>query len=215
VVATSERSLVLFLDDLQWTDFASLKLLQYLTTHPDTPPVLLIGAYRDNEVDASHPLSRMLEELPKAGVRLTDLCLKPLSLTQTQRLVGDALPGAGQELVEPLSELIQEKTGGNPFFLLQLLQSLCKDGVVARVPRGNWHWDAEAVRTQSYSDNVVDFMAGRLRQLPVQAQQLVRLAACVGNAFTLEMLARVSHQEASQVETGLEPAFRPHLRGGA
>ncbi len=207
-VASSERLLVLFLDDLQWTDAASLKLLQYLSSHPDTPSVLLIGAYRDNEVDAAHPLSRMLEEIPKAGVRLTDICLKPLSPTQIQRLVGDALPGAGQELVEPLSELLQEKTAGNPFFLLQLLQTLCKDGVVARALEGNWRWDAEAARTLGYSDNVVAFMAGRLRQLPAQTQQLLRLAACVGNVFTLEMLALISHQEASQVEADLDPAFQ-------
>jgi predicted ATPase/signal transduction histidine kinase/tRNA A-37 threonylcarbamoyl transferase component Bud32 len=211
VFATPERPLVLFLDDLQWADFATLKLLQYLTPHLDTPPVLLIGAYRDNEVSASHPLVLALAEVRKAAGRLVDIHLGPLSLTQTQQLVADALPGAAHPVVAPLSALVQEKTGGNPFFLLQLLQTLYQDGVIARAPQGGWRWDPEAVRANGYSDNVVEFMADRLRQLPSHTQRLLRLAACVGSAFALEILAPLCHQEASEVERGLEPALQEGL----
>ena len=211
VVATPERPLVLFLDDLQWADFASLELLRYLGTHPETPPLLLMGAYRDNEVSATHPLALVLTEVRKAGGRLVEIHLGPLSLPWTRQLVADALPGAADEVVAPLSALLQEKTGGNPFFLLQFLQTLYQDGLVARRARGGWRWDAEAVRARGYSDNMVDFMAGRLRQLPSPAQRLMRLAACVGHAFTLETLALLAHEEGPEVERGLEPVLAEGL----
>ena len=211
VFATREQPLVLFLDDLQWADFASLELLRYLSTHPDTPPLLLLGAYRDNEVSASHPLALTMEQVRKAGGRMMDIRLGPLSLVHTRQLVADALPGATAHLVLPLSMLVQEKTGGNPFFLLQLLQLLYQDGLVARKEQGGWRWEPEAVRARGYSDNVVEFMAGRLRQLPEPAQQLLRLAACVGHAFSLESLALLSRQEPPEVERGLEPALREGL----
>lgn len=133
-------------------------------------------------MSASHPLAQTLEEFRKAGGRLTALRLGPLSLPQTRQLVAEALPGATPELVDPLAGMLQEKTGGNPFFLLQLFQTLHQENLVARGPGGDWRWDAVAVRDRGYSDNVVDFMTGRLRQLPITAQQLLRLAACVGSA---------------------------------
>ncbi len=211
VFATPERPLVLFLDDLQWADFASLELLRYIATHPDTPPLLLIGAYRDNEVSPSHPLARTLAEVREDGARLGDIHLGPLSLEQTRRLVADAFPGAGEELVVSLASLVQEKTGGNPFFLLQWVQALHQDGLVVRAPEGGWRWDAEGVRARGYSDNVIDFMVGRLRQLTEQSLPLLRLAACVGNAFSVRKLALLSHQDVPQVEQGLEPALQEEL----
>jgi predicted ATPase/signal transduction histidine kinase len=208
VFATPEHPLVVFLDDLQWADQASLQLIHHLLTHPETPPVLLIGAWRDNEVGPSHPLALALEELRKAGARMTELQLEPLSLQEVRQLVTDTLPGAGAEVVEPLSALAREKTGGNPFFLRRFLLTLHEDGLLVRTPEGGWRWDAEAVRGKGYSDNVVDFMAGKLRQLPLETQHLLRLAACVGNVFALQLLARVSSiGEAAEVERGLAPAF--------
>ncbi|QRK06170.1 AAA family ATPase [Archangium violaceum] len=211
VFATPERPLVLFLDDLQWADFASLELLRYLTTHPDTPPLLLIGAYRDNEVSPSHPLERTLAEARKAGARLGEIRLGALELEQTRRLVADALPGASEELVVPLTSLVQEKTGGNPFFLLQLLQTLHQDGLVVRAQEGGWRWDAEGVRARGYSDNVIDFMVGRLLQLPERTRLLLCLAACVGNTCPVQELTLLAEQDAAQVEQGLEPAFLEDL----
>ena len=103
-------------------------------THPDTPPLLLIGAYRDNEVSPSHPLMLTREELRAAGARVSDLRLEPLSAEQLRQIITDALPGAGPELVEPLSALVHEKTGGNPFFFLQLMRTLNQDGLLTRTP---------------------------------------------------------------------------------
>jgi predicted ATPase/signal transduction histidine kinase len=209
VFATPEHPLVVFLDDLQWADLASLQLLQHLLTHAETPPVLLIGAYRDNEVGPAHLLAQTLEGLRKAGVWMTELLLEPLSLEEVRRFTGDALPGAGSDVLEPLSALALEKTGGNPFFLQQFLLTLHQDGLLVRTPAGPWRWDADAIRARGYSDNVVDFMAGKLRQLPLGTQHLLRLAACVGNSFSLEMLRLTSNmEEPSEVARGLEPALQ-------
>ncbi len=212
VFAAPEHPLVLFLDDLQWADLASLQLIQHLLTHPETPPVLLIGAYRDNEVSPSHPLTLTLEELRLASARVSELQLEPLGLEDIQELVADTLPGAAAELVQPLSALAREKTGGNPFFLLQFLLTLNQDGLLARTPKGTWRWDADRVRGKGYSDNIVDFMVGKLRQLPTETQRLLRLAACVGSSFSLRILLLISHlEEPSEVEQGLEPALREGL----
>jgi predicted ATPase/signal transduction histidine kinase/tRNA A-37 threonylcarbamoyl transferase component Bud32 len=207
VFATAEHPLVIFLDDLQWADLASLRLLQSLLTEEDAPPTLWIGAYRDNEVSSSHPLMMTLREVRKAKTQVTDIQLEPLNLEQLQQLIGDALPGAGVELIVPLAEQVHEKTGGNPFFVLQLMQALHHDGLLSRAPRGGWRWDAEGVRAKGYSDNIVDFMAGNLHQLPVSSRHLLSLAACVGNSFSLEMLAIISGREVDEAEQGLEPAL--------
>src|SRR6218665_19991 len=207
VFATAEHPLVMFLDDLQWADLASLRLLQSLLTEEEAPAALWIGAYRDNEVSPSHPLMMTLGEGHKAMVAVTDLQLAPLSLEQLQHLVGDALPGAGAEVILPLSEQVHEKTGGNPFFLLQLMQALHHDGLLGRTPGGGWRWDAEGVRARGYSDNIVDFMARNLHQLPASTQHLLLLAACAGNSFSLEMLALIADLEAGGGGRGLESAL--------
>ncbi|HEX8537264.1 MAG TPA: AAA family ATPase, partial [Cystobacter sp.] len=215
VFATPAHPLVVFLDDLQWADLASLQVLSELLSHPETPPVLWIGAYRDNEVSPSHPLMQTLEELRKAGAGRTDLRLEPLSVAQVEHLVADTLPGAGREVVAPLSALVHEKTGGNPFFLLQLLVALHQDGLLVRVPGDGWYWDAEEVRARDYSENIVDFMVDKLRQFPPDTQHLLRLAACVGNVFSSQMLGFLAGLE--DVEQGLEPAFQEGMlvRSGA
>ncbi|HEX8539782.1 MAG TPA: AAA family ATPase, partial [Cystobacter sp.] len=212
VFATPEHPLVLFLDDLQWADLASLQLLQHLLTHPETPPLLLLGAYRDNEVTPSHPLTLTLATARKSGARVTDLRLEPLSVEQVQQLVTDALPGARPELVVPLSALVREKTGGNPFFINQFLLTLDHDGLLTRTPQDTWQWDAERVQAKGYSDNVVDFMVARLRQLPPWVQRMLSLAACVGNVFSLAMLNTLSEQQGEdEVERGLGPALQEGL----
>ncbi|HEY0094024.1 MAG TPA: histidine kinase, partial [Archangium sp.] len=158
---------------------------------------------------ASHVLTQTVDGLRKAGVRMTELHLEPLTLEEVRRFVTDALPGAGDEVLESLPVLALEKTGGNPFFLQQFLLTLHQDGLLVRLPRGAWRWDAAASRARGYSDNVVDFMAGKLRQLSLGTQHLLRLAACAGNSFSLEMLRLISHMEdASEVSRGLEPALQ-------
>ncbi|WNG41034.1 AAA family ATPase [Archangium violaceum] len=212
VFATQEHPLVVFLDDLQWADLASLQLLAHLLSQPETLPVLWIGAYRDNEVGPTHSLLSVLDEVRKAGAHMTDIRLEPLSLAQVEHLVADTLPRAEREVVVPLSALVHEKTGGNPFFLLQLLVTLHQDGLLVRVPGGGWRWDAEGVRARGYSENIVDFMVGKLRQLPVGTQHLLQLAACVGNVFSLQMVGTLAGLSAEgEVEQGIEPALQEGL----
>ncbi|SEU37463.1 trifunctional serine/threonine-protein kinase/ATP-binding protein/sensor histidine kinase [Stigmatella erecta] len=207
--ATPEHPLVLFLDDLQWADLASLQLIQHLLTYPTSPSVLVIGAYRDNEVSPSHPLTLALAQMREAGARMTDVQLEPLQLEQVRQLVSDALPGAAAtEVVEPLAKLAHEKTGGNPFFLLQFMLTLHQDGLLVRTLKGTWRWDAAGVQAKGYSDNVVDFMVGKLRQLSFGTQHLLRLAACVGSTFPLQTLGIISHRpEVTEVQRDLSPAF--------
>ncbi|WNG27373.1 AAA family ATPase [Cystobacter fuscus] len=209
VFYTKEHPAVVFLDDLQWADPSSLWLLEQMLSRPGGPTVLWLVAYRDNEVSPTHPLMAMLERVREAGARLTDVRLEPLSVAQVEQLVGDTLPGAGREVAAPLAELVHEKTGGNPFFLLQLLVTLHQDGLIARLPEGGWRWDAEGVRARGYSENIVDFMVGRLRQLPPGTQHLLRLAACAGRVFSLQLLGTLSGlSEVEAMEQGLEPALR-------
>ncbi|WP_224245601.1 trifunctional serine/threonine-protein kinase/ATP-binding protein/sensor histidine kinase [Hyalangium gracile] len=211
IFANAEHPLVVFLDDLQWADAASLQLLQHLLAQDDAPPVLWIGAYRDNEVGPAHPVTAMVTAVRKAGARVTDIHLAPLSLEQTVQLVSDALPGAEPGVVAPLAAQVHEKTDGNPFFLLQLMQALHQDGLLVRTVEGGWRWDAEGVRAKGYSDNVVDFLVGTLSQLPAETQHLLRLAACVGNSFPLSLLVIISSLEERQVEQDLEPALQEGL----
>jgi len=210
--ATSEHPLVLFLDDLQWADPASLQLLHHLLTHEETPPILLIGTYRDNEVSPSHPLVRAFEELRNAGARMREIHLEPLGIEDVRQLVADALSGAEEELIAPLSALAREKTGGNPFFLLHFMLTLHQDGLLVRAPDGTWRWNEAGVQARGYSDNVVDFLVGKLRQLSSGTQHLLRLAACVGNTFPLQLLRILSDcRDTAEVERDLEPAFQENL----
>ncbi|WP_043427703.1 trifunctional serine/threonine-protein kinase/ATP-binding protein/sensor histidine kinase [Cystobacter fuscus] len=214
VFSTKEHPVVVFLDDLQWADPSSLRLLEQMLSHPESPPVLWLGAYRDNEVSPTHPLMAMLEKAREAGTRLTDLRLEPLRVEQVEELVGETLPGAGGEVVSPLAELVYEKTGGNPFFLLRLLVTLHQEGLLVRLPKGGWRWDAEGVRARDYSENIVDFLVGKLRQFPPDTQHLLRLAACAGTVFSLQLLGTLSGLPGEEeVERGLEPALREGMLG--
>ncbi|MDC0709073.1 trifunctional serine/threonine-protein kinase/ATP-binding protein/sensor histidine kinase [Stigmatella sp. ncwal1] len=211
VLSTPAHPLVIFLDDLQWADMASLRLIQHLFTHPDTPPLLMIGAYRDNEVSPSHPLMLARQELHKAGAWVAELRLEPLGQEQLRQIITDALPGAEREVIEPLSALVHSKTGGNPFFFLQLMRTLNQDGLLTRTPAGHWQWNEQGIRARAYSDNVVDFLVGRLRQLPPETQQLLRLAACAGNAFPTRTLAIIADKSEDAVERELEPSLQEGL----
>jgi PAS domain S-box-containing protein len=211
-VFTSEaHPLVLFLDDLQWIDAASLTLIEDLITHPDTRYLLMIGAYRDNEVDASHPLVTTLETIRHSGAPVTDLKLAPLSVVHLNQLVADTLH-ASPVICEPLTYLVYERTEGNPFFFIQFLDALHKEGLLRHDTRHwAWQWDLDQIKAKDLADNVVDLMVGKLRNLPVPAQEALLLAACLGNTFELRHLALVSRK--SETETGqrLAAAVRERL----
>ena len=166
VFARQEHPLALFLDDLQWLDAATLDLLEHLVTHPDVRHLLLIGAYRDNEVSSVSPAdANARRRSAKPDARTQEIVLAPLGLDDIGRLVADALH-CEPERARPLAQLVHEKTGGNPFFAIQFLTALAEEGLLAfdRVAPA-WRWDLDRIRAKGYTDNVVDLMAGKLKRL--------------------------------------------------
>lgn len=197
VFTSAEHPLVMFLDDLQWADLASLNLIQLLMA--DTGYLLLIGAYRDNEVNPAHPLMLTLSEIQKTLFTINTITLAPLSQVTVNQLVADTLK-CTESLALPLSELVFQKTKGNPFFVTQFLKALHQENLIQFYSdSGCWGCDIARVATQAVTDEVVAFMSFQLRKLPPSTQQMLQLAACIGNSFDLEILAIVS--ERSQVET--------------
>ena len=191
VFARTEHPLALFLDDLQWLDAATLDLLEHLVTHAEVRHLLLVGAYRDNEVGPAHPLLRTLEAIRKAGARVQEIVLAPLGLDDVGRLVADALH-CEPERARPLAQLVHEKTGGNPFFAIQFFTALAEEGLLAFDPVAPaWQWDMDRIRAKSYTDNVVDLMAGKLKRFSATTQEALKQLACLGNVAEIATLALV------------------------
>lgn len=209
--ASDEHPLALFLDDLQWADAGSLALLQHLITHPDVRNVLLIGAYRDNEVCSTHPLSLMLDEIRASGVRARSILLAPLSSKDLERLVADAVH-CDAERARPLSVLVEEKTHGNPFFVLQFLMALVQRALVTfdRATR-SWTWDLRRIEAEGYTDNVVDLMVDKVNRLAPATRAALTLAACVGNEVDSGTLAALDGTTAEEVHRALWEALREGL----
>ncbi|MEH2482364.1 PAS domain S-box-containing protein [Nitrobacteraceae bacterium AZCC 2146] len=198
VFARPEHPLALFLDDLQWLDAATLELLEHLVADPDVRHILLVGAYRDNEVSPYHPLMRTLEAIRKAGTRTHEIVLAPLELDDVGRLVVDSLH-CNRDSARPLAQLVHEKTGGNPFFVIQFLTGLAEEGLLAfDADAAAWISDLARIRAKGYSDNVVDFMVAKLKRLSETTQQALKQLACLGNVAevaTLTLVRGVSEEE--------------------
>jgi predicted ATPase/signal transduction histidine kinase len=201
--ARPEHPLALFLDDLQWLDTATLELLERLITNPDVRHVLLIGAYRDNEVSSSHPLLRTLAAIREAGARTQEIVLAPLRLDDVERLIAEALRG-GRNTAAPLGQLVHEQTGGNPFFAIQFLTSLIEEELV-RFDRdaSGWIWNFDQIRAKGYSGNVVDLMMGKLRRLSGSTQTALQQLACLGNVAEIATLSVIFGQADEEIHTAL------------
>jgi PAS domain S-box-containing protein len=211
VFAHKEHPLALFLDDLQWLDRATLHLLEHLVTHPEVRHLLLVGAYRDNEVGPAHPLVRMLATIADATEEIQELRLGPLTSDDVGRLVADTLH-AVPDLVRPLAELMFVQTGGNPFFTIQFLNSLVDEGLIAFDPGTlAWHWDLDRIRAKGITDNVADLMAGRLGRLPAAALQILKCLACLGNSAQTSALGMVLGQSEEEIHAVLVEAVRTGL----
>jgi PAS domain S-box-containing protein len=210
VFATPEHPLALFLDDLQWLDADTLDLLEDLLIHPDVRHLLLIGAYRDNEVNATHPLVRKLELLRATG-RVHDIQLAPLTAADLGALLADSLRSDAQQ-VAPLAGLVHAKTAGNPFFVIQFLQVLADEGLLAFDHKhGRWSFDLGGIHAKQYTDNVVDLLVGRLARLPPDTQGALRQLACLGNVAAVGMLSIVLKAPEEQVDAALWEGVRQQL----
>ncbi len=217
VLATKDHPLVIFLDDLQWADSASLKLIQLLISETDTCYLLLIGAYRDNEVFPAHPLILTLDEIRKDENRqdacstVNQITLAPLDQDSLNRLIADTL-SCPLERAIPLTEIVFTKTKGNPFFATQFLKSLDEDGLIEfDLNSGYWQCDISRVRALSLTDDVVEFMAIQLQKLPENTQEVLKLAACIGNKFDLETLAIVHEKSHAETAADLWKALQEGL----
>ncbi|MBU7584621.1 MAG: AAA family ATPase [Nostoc sp. TH1S01] len=209
VFTSLEHPLVIFLDDLQWADSASLKLIQLLMA--DTSYLLLIGAYRDHEVTPAHPLMLTLERVNKTAANLNTINLQPLSQNSLNNLVADTL-NCTVFLAQPLTELVYRKTQGNPFFATQFLKALYQDKLIQfNRNLGCWQCDIAQVTQLAVTDDVVAFMALQLQRLPLSTQNILQLTACIGNQFDLGTLAIVSEQLAIEVAANLWKALQEGL----
>jgi len=203
VFATANHPLVMFLDDLQWADLASLELLGRLMGEMKCHHLLVIGTYRDNEVSPAHPLMLTLEEVRKSGAIAHTLSLLPLTTESLNQLVADTLV-CSLPLAQPLAALIYQKTQGNPFFTTQFLHSLYQDGIITfDAIQGCWQCDIVRVREAALTEDVVAFMAQQIQKLAPQAQDMLKLAGCIGNQFDLITLAIVSQRSESEVAIAL------------
>jgi len=219
VFAQKEHPLVIFLDDLQWADSATLKLMQTLITDHDQKYLLLIGAYRDNEVSPTHPLIQTVEEIEKTGTIVNNIVLQPLDLANVTELVTETL-NTSPEKVTNLADLIWNKTGGNPFFLTQLLQALYQDSLLKfefnqitnEGSQSGWYWSIDEIQAIGITDkSVVELVASRIEKLPAPTQEVLKLAACVGDKFALDVLSLVSEKSANTTATELYSALQAGL----
>ncbi|MEG5159240.1 AAA family ATPase [Microcoleus sp. AT3-A2] len=211
VFTTKEHPLVIFLDDLQWADSASLKLMQLLVNESQLGYLLLLGAYRDNEVSPGHPLMLTLDEVRKAGTTLNTITLAPLDQISLNQLVADTLV-CYPNLAQPLTEIVYQKTQGNPFFATQFLKALHQDELINfEIESGHWQCDISKVREAALTDDVVLFMAQQLQKMPATTQSVLKLAACIGNQFDLATLAIVSESSETETATALWKALQEEL----
>ena len=211
-LARPEQPLVLFLDDLQWADAATLKLVpSLLEPAAEIRGLLLVGAWRDNELESAHGLMRLLGELKNSDVPLRSLELRPLGLDSVAELVADALH-LDTAQAEPLARLCLEKTRGNPFFVVQFLHTLEREGHLRfDVEHNHWAYRIDAIAQAPLADNVVDMVARRIQRLPARTQQALRLAACIGSRFELELLAAIAERNADSLEADVESAVEEGL----
>ncbi len=210
VFTTKKHPLVMFLDDLQWADSASFKLVELLMGE-ESGYLLLIGAYRDNEVSPIHPLIMTLEEMHKVGAVINSNTLQVLSENTLNRLVADTL-NCIHDLATPLTQLIYQKTQGNPFFSTQFLKALYEDNlIIFNSDLGCWQCDITLVKQAALTDDVVEFMAQQLQKLPFSTQEILKLAACIGNQFNLMTLAAVSQQSENETAAALWKALQEAL----
>ncbi|OUL27497.1 serine/threonine protein kinase [Nostoc sp. RF31YmG] len=225
VFATQEHPLVIFLDDLQWTDVTSLKFIQLLMSENTSSHVvgesvnkvetgggmLLIGAYRDNEISNAHPLYLKLQEIEKLGVTIHSISLTPLTQGDLNNLIADTLH-CQEEAAAPLTQMVFAKTKGNPFFSNQFLNTLHDENLITfNLNGGFWQYDLVEIEALSLTDDVVKFMAIQIEKLPIHTQKILMLAACIGNEFDLKTLAIVHEKSALDTSLDLLPALREGL----
>jgi predicted ATPase/serine phosphatase RsbU (regulator of sigma subunit)/tRNA A-37 threonylcarbamoyl transferase component Bud32 len=208
VFCKKEHPLAIFLDDLQWADSATLKLIELMMRDEELGYLLLIGAYRDNEVSPTHPTATTIEKLREDGVPVSEISLAPLSAKQISQLIAESLR-SDLQTVKPLAKLVLGKTQGNPFFVNQFLKTLAQEKLlVLDAGARKWRWDVAQIDATCITDNVVELMVGKLKKLPEATQQVLRLAACAGNRFDLRTLSIIHEKTPAETFQDIAPAIQ-------
>lgn len=208
---SQDHPLVIFLDDLQWADSATLKLIQLMMTDADTRYLFLIGAYRDNEVNSTHPLTVALEDIRAGGSTVNRIALAPLRREHISQIIADTLSST-IETVQPLSELVVRKTNSNPFFLNEFLKNLYNEELVYfNLDSHIWTWNIAQIQEIAIADNVVELMIAKLKKMTESSQQVLRLAACVGRDFDLNTLSIICGKLAVELFSHLRAAIQSEL----
>lgn len=210
VFINPEHPLSIFIDDLQWADGASLKLIELLISGT-TPGLFLIGAYRDNEVSPADPLNLTIEKIIKNGSIVNRIFLSPLDLSTVTQLISDSLKSS-KEKIKPLAELVFAKTSGNPFFLNKFLDSLYQENLLNfNLIFREWQWNIEELQAKDLTDNVVELMLLRIQKLPENTQETLKIAACIGNQFELQTLASICQKSLQETGESLHAAIAENL----
>jgi predicted ATPase/signal transduction histidine kinase len=211
VFARKEHPLALFIDDLQWLDPETLGLIEQFLTHPHVEFLLLVGAYRENEVTANHPLRLTLQAARAAGGAIHEIALEPLSLKDTQELLGDAL-FCEPPRVRQLAALVHSKTRGNPFFTIQFLTTLAEERLLRFETReAAWRWDLKGIRAKGFTDNVADLMIVKLRRLPSVTQEAMKRLSCLGNTVKFSNILAATGGAGEEMHTAFWEAVRAGL----
>lgn len=210
VFTKPEHPLAIFIDDLQWADGASLKLIQLLMSSASTG-LFLIGAYRDNEVSPAHPFMLTVEEITKTGAKIERVFLSHLQLQTVIQIIVDTLK-CSESKAKPLAELVVLKTGGNPFFLNEFLKSLYTERLLEfNLATRCWQWNLEKIQGREFTDNVVELMTSKIQKLPEVTQEMLNLAACIGNQFDLETLGLIAEKSLKETASNLQAAVAESL----
>ena len=213
-ICLPEHPLVLFIDDLQWADSASLNLVKTIISEPEIKHLLIIGAYRDNEVNDTHALKLTLEEMQKEGVALGEIHLDNLNLQDVNTLIADAL-SCSHTYSQSLTDLVYAKTHGNAFFVTEFLQTIYLEGLLRfnllQGSKDKWEWNVEEIKGKNITDNVVELMASKIAKFPENTSKVLQLAACIGNKFDLETLTIICQGKPQDVLTDLLPAIEETL----
>ncbi|CAK0746592.1 hypothetical protein CCP4SC76_1710008 [Gammaproteobacteria bacterium] len=211
VFSAQSHPLVIFLDDLQWADLSSLKLIELLMSNLESRHLLMILSWRSNEVYNAHPLTRTIHEIEKNQVDIHSIVLEPLKEPTVNQMLVDTLH-IKAEMTLPLATLVVKKTGGNPFFLKKLLSSLYDDGFITfDMSTLRWHWDLEKIKMSGISENVVEFMVGQIIRLKPVTQNILQLASILGSTFDLRFLSWIQKKSTKKTLADLWEAVHEEL----
>ncbi len=214
VFAKAEHPLVLFLDDLQWADSASLEMMKMLAASDEISHLLIIGSYRDDEVDEDHPLSVKLREINKLDINVVPIQVGPIQEIHVSQLIQDNLKGSEDKCMA-LGELVYKKTGGNPFFVNQFLKTLYDDRLIHLDSKAVWQWDYQKISDMQVTDNLVDLLVEKINKLEEKTRETLKLCACIGNRFDLEVIAYLEETTVEDTLKNLKEAIHEGLIDGS